>query len=123
MRVALFKKIMNKLNLNDQSVELNDVLLSALLNNETITRDKALTLPAVSGAVDFISGSIASMPVKLYKYKNGKVEEVQRDSRVRMINGDTGNTLDGFQTKKPWSRITYSVRVDIVISKETDRTT
>lgn len=101
MRVALFKKrIKNKINLNDQSVQLDDVLLSALLNNETITRDKALTLPAVSGAVDFISGSIASMPVKLYKYKNGKVEEVQRDSRVRMLNGDTGNTLDGFQTKK-----------------------
>ena len=100
MRVALFRKIMNKLNLNDQSVQLDDVLLSALLNNETITREKALTLPAVSGAVDFISGSIASMPVKLYKYRNGKVEEVQRDSRVRMLNGDTGNTLDGFQTKK-----------------------
>ena len=99
--MALFKKkIKNKINLNDQSVQLDDVLLSALLNNETITRDKALTLPAVSGAVDFISGSIASMPVKLYKYKNGKVEEVQRDSRVRMLNGDTRNTLDGFQTKK-----------------------
>lgn len=99
--MALFKKkIKNKINLNDQSVELTDVLLSALLNNEKITREKALTLPAISGAVDFISGSIASMPVKLYKYKNGKVEEVQRDSRVRMLNGDTGNTLDGFQTKK-----------------------
>ena len=99
--MALFKKrIKNRINLNDQSVQLDDVLLSALLNNEKITRDKALTLPAVSGAVDFISGSIASMPVKLYKYKNGKVEEVQRDSRVRMLNGDTGNTLDGFQTKK-----------------------
>ena len=97
MRVALFRKrIKNSINLNDQSVQLDDVLLSALLNNEVITRDKALTLPAVSGAVDFISGSIASMPVKLYKYKNGKVEEVQRDSRVRMLNGDTGNTLDGF---------------------------
>lgn len=103
--MALFKKrIKNKINLNDQSVQLDDVLLSALLNNETITRDKALTLPAVSGAVDFISGSIASMPVKLYKYKNGKVEEVQRDSRVRMLNGDTGNTLDGFQTKKGHGR-------------------
>lgn len=99
------------------------MLLSALLNNEEITRDKALTLPAVSGAVDFISGSIASMPVKLYKYKNGKVEEVQSDSRVRMLNGDTGNTLDGFQTKKPWSRIICSARVDIVSFKETDRTT
>lgn len=98
--MALFRKVKNDVNLNDQSVKLDDVLLSALLNNETITRDKALTLPAVSGAVDFISGSIASMPVKLYKYKAGKVEEVQRDSRVQMLNGDTGNTLDGFQTKK-----------------------
>ena len=99
--MALFKKIFkNKVNLNDQSVQIDDVLLSALLNNETITREKALTLPAVSGAVDFISGSIASMPVKLYKYKDGKVEEVQKDNRVRMLNGDTGNTLDGFQTKK-----------------------
>ena len=73
--MALFKKrIKNEINLNDQSVQLDDVLLSALLNNEKITREKALTLPAVSGAVDFISGSIASMPVKLYKYKNCKVE-------------------------------------------------
>lgn len=103
--MALFKKIFkNKINLNDQSVQLDDVLLSALLNNETITREKALTLPAVSGAVDFISGSIASMPVKLYKYKDGKVEEVQKDNRVRMLNGDTGNTLDGFQTKKSHGR-------------------
>lgn len=100
--VALFrrKKVNNKVNLEDQSVQLDDVLLSALLNNETITREKALTLPAVSGAVDFICGSIASMPVKLYKYKKGKVEEVENDSRVRMLNGDTGNTLDGYQTKK-----------------------
>ena len=59
--MALFKKFFkNKVNLNDQSVQLDDVLLSALLNNETITREKALTLPAVSGAVDFISGSIAA---------------------------------------------------------------
>ena len=74
--MALFRKVKNDVNLNDQSVKLDDVLLSALLNNETITRDKALTLPAVSGAVDFISGSIAAMPVKLYKYKNGKVDMV-----------------------------------------------
>ena len=34
------KKIKNEINLNDQSVQLDDVLLSALLNNETITRDR-----------------------------------------------------------------------------------
>lgn len=37
--MALFKKrIKNEINLNDQSVQLDDVLLSALLNNEKITR-------------------------------------------------------------------------------------
>lgn len=78
----------------------SDVLLSALLNNEVITREKALTLPAVSGAVDFISNTIASMPVKLYKYKQGKVENLEDDSRVKLLNGDTGDTLDAFQMKK-----------------------
>lgn len=78
----------------------NDVLLTALLNGETIDREKAMTLPAVSGAVDLISGTIASMPVKLFKYKQGKVEEIENDTRVRILNGDTGDTLDAYQLKK-----------------------
>lgn len=78
----------------------SDVLLQALLNSEAITREQALTLPAVSGAVDFISNMIASMPIKLYKYKDGKVEEKEDDPRVRLLNGDTGDTLDAFQMKK-----------------------
>ena len=70
------------------------------MKGETITRDKAMTLPAVAGAVDFISNIIASMPVKLYKYKQGKVEALDGDSRVKLLNGDTGDTLDAFQFKK-----------------------
>ena len=56
----------------DPVTPVNDVLLQALINSQPITRDQALTIPAVSGAVDFISGMIASMPVKLYKYKDGR---------------------------------------------------
>lgn len=80
--------------------QVSDLLLRALLQKEKITRDKALTLPAVSGAVDLISSSIASMPVKLYKYTKGKVEEVDNDPRTALLNGDTGDTLDGYQMKK-----------------------
>ena len=80
--------------------QVTDVLLSALLNNETITREQALTIPAVSGAVDFIANIIASMPVKLYKYKKGKVEEVDDDPRTGFLNGDTGDKLDAWQMKK-----------------------
>ena len=78
----------------------NDLLLQALLNNQEITREQALTIPTVSGAVDFISNTIASMPIKLYKYKQGKVEEVEGDTRTKILNGDTGDTLDAFQMKK-----------------------
>lgn len=78
----------------------SDVLLQALLNNEVITREKALTLPAVSGAVDFICNCIATMPVKLYRIKSGAVEEQTRDVRVSLLNGDTGDTLDAYQLKK-----------------------
>jgi HK97 family phage portal protein len=78
----------------------DDVLLRALLSGETITREKALTLPAVSGAVDFICNCVACMPVKLYKTKQGKVEEVENDVRTKLLNGDTGDTLDAFQLKK-----------------------
>lgn len=80
--------------------QVDDVLLRALLDGNTITREMALTLPAVSGAVDFICNCVACMPVKLYKYKQGKVTEVEDDPRVRLLNGDTGDTLDAFQMKK-----------------------
>jgi phage portal protein BeeE len=87
----------------DREVDANtvdDVLLKAIINGSAIKREDALTLPAVSGAVDFISSTIASMPVKLYKYKKGKVEEQDGDKRVTMLNTDTGDTLDGYQLKK-----------------------
>lgn len=82
------------------SPQVDDVLLQALIDGEAITREKALTLPSVSGAVDLISNSIASMPVKLYKRKDGRVEEMDKDTRVKLLNGDTGDTLDAFQLKK-----------------------
>lgn len=81
--------------------DVSSVLLEALLGGETITREKALTLPAVSGAVDFITNAIACMPVRLHKINSkGKIEEVIGDPRVRMMNEDPHDTLDAFQMKK-----------------------
>ena len=85
---------------NPVTPPVSDVLLQAIMNGETITKEKALMIPAVSGAVDYIANAISSMPVKLYKYKDGKVEEQDRDIRVKLLNGDTGDTLNGQQLKK-----------------------
>ena len=95
--MGLFDKFKKRTMVDVNTVD--DVLLKAILSGQAIKREDALTLPAVSGAVDFICGTIASMPVKLYKYKSGHVEEVD-DVRVRLLNGDTGDTLDAFQLKK-----------------------
>ncbi len=84
----------------EKILDADDVLLKALLNCETITREKAMTIPAVSGAVDFISGSIACMPVRLFKYEDGEVVEQKNDRRCKLLNNDTADTLDGFQLKK-----------------------
>lgn len=87
-------------NQTETTPAVNDLLLQALINDNPITREQALTIPTVSGAVDFISNTIASMPVKLFKYKQDRVEEVKNDTRTKLLNGDTGDTLDAFQMKK-----------------------
>lgn len=86
----------------------NDVLLKAMLKGEKIDRDKALSLPAVSSAVDRICNTVAMIPIRLYKEtideKTGKkkVVEIRDDPRVNILNIDPGDTLDAFQLKKAW---------------------
>ena len=80
-------------------VTTDEVLLQALINGESINRDMALSIPAVAKAVDLICNTVAMIPVKLYKDKNGNVEEVS-DPRVKLLNDDTKDTLDGNQFKK-----------------------
>lgn len=78
-----------------------DVLLTTIMNGGALTREQALSIPAVSGNVDFIASSIASMPVKLYKRDaNGIVSEIDKDTRISLLNSDTGDTLDAYQFKK-----------------------
>ena len=81
----------------------DDILLRALLQGQKVDRETALSIPVVSGCVDLICTTFAMIPFKLYKetIKDGKraTEEVT-DNRVRLINEDTTDTLDGFQFKK-----------------------
>lgn len=83
--------------------QVDDVLLKALMNGEEITRDEALTIPAISSAVGLICDSFAMIPFKLYEKstKDGKKQTKEiDDERVNIINKDTKDTLDGFQFKK-----------------------
>lgn len=84
----------------ETTMEPDDLLLEALMGRTTVTRDVALSIPAVSAAVDFISATIASMPIRLYKVEDGNVAEQTDDPRVRLLNDDTGDTLNAWQMRK-----------------------
>ena len=104
----LFKRRENENENKVAEESLSDVLLKAMLKGETIDKEKALTLPAVSSAVDRICSTVAMIPIKLYKEvidkDTGKrrVEEVKRDPRIDLLNIDPLDTLDAFQMKKAW---------------------
>lgn len=91
-----------------ESQSTGDILLQALLKGETINKNKAMSIPAVSSAVDKISNMVAMLPIKLYKAEisdgKRKVTEVLQDSRTKLLNQDTGDTLDPFQLKKAIAR-------------------
>ena len=83
--------------------KVDDLLLRAMLNGERVDRATALSIPVISGYVDLICNTFAMIPFKLYKetIQDGKrsTEEVA-DNRVKIINEETTDTLDGFQFKK-----------------------
>lgn len=76
----------------------SDVLLQALLGKTVITREKALEIPAIRGCINLLAGTIASLPLKLYREdESGNVTEVKSDPRVYFLNHDTGDTLTAAQ--------------------------
>lgn len=99
--MGIFKREKRDGTMNEEKVD--DLLLQALLKGGTVDRTTALSLPVIAGCVDLICNTFAMIPFKLYKetVKDGKrsTEEVV-DNRVRLINEDTTDTLDGFQFKK-----------------------
>ena len=92
----------NETTVDENAVE--DVLLSAILSGESITKQQALSIPAVAAAVEKICNTVAVIPFRLYLEKaredGKKVIDAVGDRRVSLLNDDTKDTLDGFQFKK-----------------------
>ncbi|MCP8969717.1 phage portal protein [Ectobacillus ponti] len=75
-------------------------LLQANADVSTITAEQAMSIPALNAAVNLISNTVASLPVRLYRREGQKISAVDDDPRVELLNGTTGDLLDGFQMKK-----------------------
>lgn len=72
-----------------------DVLLKAFFGGKNeITQEMALQIPEVSSCISIIADLIAATPIKLYRESEGETKEVQGDRRLRLINDETGDTLN-----------------------------
>ncbi len=97
-----------KRNIEEPQQVANDVILSALLSDETIAEKQVLNIPAVARCVNLICETVSLIPVKLYKEDiidgKRKTVEVPEDARCSLLNEDTKDTLDGTQFKKAMVR-------------------
>lgn len=76
---------------------IDDPLLQALLGKATITKAEALNIPSLNGCISYIANTVSMLPIKLYREEDEKVSEIKDDARVRILNDDTGDTLDAVQ--------------------------
>ena len=101
--MGLFNKRSNSNNISiDKSEqELRDVLLQDTEEKEiVVTRSSVLEIPSVASGVNIISSLIASIPIKLYEFKENEVVEVKNDKRVNLLNLKAENTMSAYQMKE-----------------------
>ena len=51
--------------------------LNLLVNRCEMTKEKVMKISAVRGCVEMIANTVASIPIKLYKENEDKVEEIK----------------------------------------------
>lgn len=90
VKIGLFKR-RKKQEIRADTAE-NTILTFFGLTGE-LTREAALSIPTVSACIGKIGETISRLPVKLYRRNEEQVEEVYGDSRLKLLNGNTGDTL------------------------------
>lgn len=102
IRAAIYTRAAPEETENLAKVEVTEAgsLLTALVSDEAMTKERALQIPTVAAALNLIKGTVRETPIKLYRRdEKGAVTEIENDNRVRLLNLDTGDTLNAAQLK------------------------
>ena len=77
-----------------------DLTLPSYDATTTVTRQQALSVPAVASALFLISGIIAGIPIRLYRRDGNTITEIMDDERTKLLNIETNSILGAFETKQ-----------------------
>lgn len=76
-------------------------IFSVFSTGTPVSEQEAMKIPAVVSCIELIAGSIAQLPVYLYKEnENGDVEKIADDKRVFLINDEPNDMMNGYTFKK-----------------------
>lgn len=82
-------------------LEVEDLLLRAVLTGQPVSKNIALNIPALVACIQYIANTVSMLPIKLYEETLGgerrEVREITNDPRIKILNDDTGDTLDAVQ--------------------------
>lgn len=82
--------------------ECGDVLLRSLIGGSQMDEKKAMSISAFSACVDFVAGTAARLPVKLFRdcAEHQTAEEITEDRRLGLLNSDGGDLLTSYEARK-----------------------
>ena len=82
-------------------VDISD--FKSIFSSQTITPSQAMEIPTVSACINKVAETISRLPIKLYRKESNKITEIMDDSRLVLLNGETGDTLN---TVDMWKAVT-----------------
>lgn len=97
--IGLFRK--RKQEIRADTTE--SAILTFFDSNEQLSRSQAMEIPTVSACVSKIGEAVSRLPIKLYRKAGGVVREITDDSRIDLLNRETGDTLS---TVDMWKAVT-----------------
>ncbi|HEY0011565.1 MAG TPA: phage portal protein [Allosphingosinicella sp.] len=72
----------------------------ASYSGETVTEETAMGVPAIAAAVNIQAGTIASLPLHLYRYDNGMSVRAETDPLYRILHDRPNATMTSFSLRK-----------------------
>lgn len=86
-----------------QQDELSKVINGEEDSKSLVTKEIAMQIPSFKSGISFIADLVSSLEIKFYRELNGKVESVS-DYRLRLLNEESGDSLNSFQMKQSMIR-------------------
>lgn len=84
----------------ERNMDTNTSITSLFREEETVSEDNVLKIPTVKACVELIAGTIAQLPIYLYKETDdGSVERVE-DYRCILLNDEPNELQTGYSFKK-----------------------